>query len=683
MQELIGEHRAATGLPSLANRPSQSDLNRAPLTYPDRPYAGGVRPDIIDHHAEGLARDASDNPFPTVPRLLNEQWVSDHSSKEKEDGEGSVAQAYRFVKGGTLPSNAGRGASPPGLLDTDSWGRRETGLSSDEQAEVDRRAAGPHPLSVEDQAEFDRQNNRPAVVREMPKKADEKPAPQRGALPAPPAVAEAKPNAEMPPVPVRPAAAQMEPDAPKPEVDPKKQAMKAEMDRRRSMADLRGIHPNTRVFFDKAVAGTEHDKNGDGRLSPDEWADMPALERGRMRREAHDQQRVHTQANYRDHVGTQNMARNEGLSYGHARARLQSGRAAEMIGQGNALMSSPQAEDRMRGRALIAQGEAMKEHADSAIKMHEGLVAQNASAQNDAFFKNMMMGGANHRNPALGANVVNAAGGVLEQQAMGVQREADRQVARERNDADANNAAADRAQRGELADKQREIALAEIDAKMTIVDKEIAAHERAGNLKEKIAAEERKQDLEFKRATLLNDNRRLVLQEEGAARDAAKGALPAQQEADLMTPIMNAPLAKEGPTLQDMERDFEAKLSGMGHLDNAQREEKKSAFNRFARTHVAQRLSAGPAYMRQGDWRYLEQAALTQLKDQSYAMMDKASFIEGILQHYDGDNPQGLQEKLSKFYDVYKARRATLVGDPNGKNPSASLGVNEAHAFTA
>jgi flagellar motor component MotA len=64
-------------------------------------------------------------------------------------------------------------------------------------------------------------------------------------------------------------------------------------------------------------------------------------------------------------------------------------------------------------------------------------------------------------------------------------------------------------------------------------------------------------------------------------------------------------------------------------------------------------------------------------------MMDKASFIEGILQHYDGDNPQGLQEKLSKFYDVYKARRATLVGDPNGKNPSASLGVNEAHAFTA
>ena len=513
--------------------------------------------------------------------------------------------------------------------------------------------------------------------------SDEPEVAERGALPAPPVVAEAKPNAEMPPIPARPEAVQMGPDAPEPEVDPKKQAMKAEMDRRRSMADLRGIHPNTRVFFDKAVAGTDHDQNGDGRLSPDEWADMPALERGRMRREAHDQQRGHTQANYRDHVGTQNMARNEGLSYGHARARLQSGRAAEMIGQGNALMSSPQAEDRMRGRALIAQGEAMKEHADSAVKMHEGLVAQNASAQNDAFFKNMMMGGANHRSPRLGAQVVAAAGGVLEQQAQNFQKEADRAEHRADRAQNAVNATADRNQRGELADKQRDLALAELDAKMTIVDKEIAAAERRGDRDATIAAEQRKQDLEFKRATLLNDNRRLVLQEEGAVREAANGALPAQQEADLMTPIMNAPLAKEGPTLQDMERDFEAKLSGMGHLDNAQREEKKSAFNRFARTHVAQRLSAGPAYMRQGDWRYLEQAALSQLKDQSYTMMDKASFIEGILQHYDGDNAQGLQDKLSKFYDAYKSRRATLVGDPNGKNPSASLGVNEAHAFTA
>jgi hypothetical protein len=473
----------------------------------------------------------------------------------------------------------------------------------------------------------------------------------------------------------------MEPDAPKPEVDPKKQAMKAEMDRRRSMADLRGIHPNTRVFFDKAVAGTDHDQNGDGRLSPDEWADMPALERGRMRREAHDQQRVHTQANYRDHVGTQNMARNEGLSYGHARARLQSGRAAEMIGQGNVLMSSPQAEDRMRGRALIAQGEAMKEHADSAIKMHEGLVAQNASAQNEAFFKSMMMGGANHRNPALGANVVAAAGGVLEQQAQGVQKEADRQVVRDRNVADANNAAADRVQRGEIAGKEQEIALARIDAQIVVADKELAAARLAKDEQRIIDAQRHKDQLELQRRGVELNERGIALQEQNAADRNAEAAEPKRLHEQLAGMTTAVPVQAGGPSLTEMEQQYTATMNRIPHLTEDQRALYTENWNRFVKSHLASRAMAGGGMMRESDWNHLGQMIYRRDTSGRMAPVRPEDFVESVAQHYSGPNPNELRKRMLEFYNWYIAEHDKVTPPP--KNNSVGIGTNEAAAFTA
>jgi hypothetical protein len=694
IQELINEHRQlprvlpntlanggeVMGANLIAARDSapKPPATPTPLRFPEQPYrVGEVQPSAIDRDSEGFARDA--------------QWADDNiAASEQREGAGSAVQAYRFMNGGAFAPSEGRGGDHPSLNDHPiKWHRLKTGLSSAEKADADRSIAESGPASDE--------AGRGVPVRPVAATEKEQPAPQRGALPAPPAVAAAKPNAEMPPIPARPEAVQMGPDADDGgplvkamnEIGPvladraenaaRIAASKKEVDRRRSMADLRGIHPNTRVFFDKAVAGTEHDQNGDGRLSPDEWADMPALERGRMRREAHDQQRVHTQANYRDHVGTQNMARNEGLSYGHARARLQSGRAAEMIGQGNVLLSSPQAEDRMRGRALIAQGEAMKEHAESAVKMHEGLVAQNASAQNDAFFKSMMMGGANHRNPALGANVVAAAGGVLEQQAQNFQREADRDLARERMNQEAGNAAADRNQRGELAGKQLELAYAELDAKISNVDKEIAAHERAGNLKEKIEAEHRKQDLEFKRANLLNDNAALALNQKNAADRRAEAAEPGQLHDKLRTMTQPGPIQQGGPSLQEQEQDYLATLNRIQHLPENVRTAYTDNWNRFVRSHIAGRMVG--AAMRQSDFQQLNQM-ISQVHQSTGQMvtMPVDAFVESVAQHYSGPHQEELRKRLAAYHAHYLNEQKKVAPPPGQQT---SVGTDEAAAFTA
>lgn len=535
-------------------------------------------------------------------------------------------------------------------------------------------AAGPQADAIRraiEQTERERQE-KSALGKQPPSPV------QRGSLPPPPLTGEAKPNAELPnPGLTREQIEEMGMGFGSPEqaATPAPQPAPNQMERAKIRAGFRGIPANTQVHYDNLAAQRGFDKDGSGGLSPDEWADLTPEDRGRLRRDAHDSQRVHTQGNWRDKVAAENSARLEGISFGHARSRLQSGRAATMIGEGNALLNSPDAADRIRGRAMIAQGEAMAGHASEALKFHEAEHGRMVENQRQMYWGNQMRGAMGHMQPIVAATAVRGIADMVGQGAANAR--ADREMdQRERLAFGQQGLEREGLQsRERIAAREHDGRMAQIDAQLVIADRELEAA-RASRDEAKIAeAQHRKDQLEIQRGQLNISRENLALNQRAAGQKEAEAQKPEQDANAIQSLMADMPLDEHAPHFSQLETQFQDRLNRM-ELKPGQREMYLGQWNSFVKNQLSLRVMKGGRALREGDQNQLEQL-IYQPTESGVVAMPRQDFVASVAQHYTGPNAEELRRRLALVYDRLTARYEAA------KPKQASIGTSDALAFTA